>query len=247
MSVAVIIPARYASTRFPGKPLAVIDGKPMIQRVYEQVAKVAEVNYIAVATDNSMITEAVNDFGGNVVMTNSDHKSGTDRCAEAALMLPELYDHIINVQGDEPFIHPVQISQVIRTINNPNVKIATLIRELIDPSDVLNLNKVKVVVNKLGEALYFSRQAIPYYNAETFNPINFRLHVGIYGFALETLLEISKLKACALEGTEQLEQLRWLWHGYSIHTEVTKHTSTGIDTPEDLKKALSENGIRSND
>jgi 3-deoxy-manno-octulosonate cytidylyltransferase (CMP-KDO synthetase) len=220
-----------------------IAGKPMIQRVYEQVAKVSEVDYIAVATDDSRIIEAVKTFGGNAIMTSAAHKSGTDRCAEAAMLLPDSIKYIVNVQGDEPFIHPAQIADLIALVKKEDVEIATLIRNLTQPGDLSDPNKVKAVVNKYGAAMLFSRQAIPFQREASSNHHQqYFLHVGVYAFSKRILQDIAHLKPCELENTEQLEQLRWLWHGYTIHTAITPYASMGIDTPEDLRKAITERG-----
>jgi len=244
MVVAGIIPARYASTRFPGKPLVDIKGKPMIQHVYEQAQKVLE--YVCVATDDARIRNAVLAFGGNVVMTSKNHQSGTDRCAEAVLLFEEindlLVDVIINIQGDEPFIDTSQIKQLVTIFNDKDAEIATLIKKIADREILDDANKVKVVIGNRGQALYFSRSCIPfvrgYEKKEWINKQNFYVHLGMYGYTRKTLMAICKLQKGALENSESLEQLRWLENGYCIKTAITNKESFGIDTPNDLEKAL---------
>lgn len=242
MKVIGIIPARYASTRFPGKPLAYINGKPMIQRVYEQV-KVA-LDDVVVATDDIRIEEAVKAFGGEVVMTSSEHQSGTDRIAEAIEKIEaehsENYQVIINIQGDEPFIQAEQILDLKKCFKNPETQIATLIKAIENSDEIFDMNKVKVVVNKDQRALYFSRSPIPFVRGEEkenwINKQRFFKHIGMYAYRRDTLNEITKLPQSSLELAESLEQLRWLENGYIIQTDTTKHESIGIDTPEDLER-----------
>lgn len=237
-----IIPARYASTRFPGKPLADINGKPMIQRVYEQV-KIALDN-VVVATDDNRIEKAVKAFGGEVVMTSSEHQSGTDRIAEAIEKIEsetkENYQVIINIQGDEPFIQPEQILALKNCFNSPSTQIATLIKTIENPNEIFDMNKVKVVVNKNLRALYFSRSPIPYFRGseqkDWINKHRYYKHIGIYAYRRDTLNEITKLPQSSLEIAESLEQLRWLENEYVIKTDITSHESIGIDTPEDLER-----------
>lgn len=239
-----IIPARYASTRFPGKPLADIGGKPMIQRVYERTQEVME--HVLVATDDERIIEAVQAFGGKSVMTSPEHQSGTDRCAEALKLYSKevglSFDVVVNVQGDEPFIRPEQISQVISCFEDPKVDIATLIKEIDELKVVFNPNKPKVVVDIDGFALYFSRSAIPHVRQEKkedwLDKHNFFQHIGMYAYRSQVLNEITKLPQGLLEQAESLEQLRWLENGYAIKTELTEHESYGIDTPADLEEAV---------
>ena len=241
ITIVGIIPARYASTRFPGKPLAIIDGKPMIQRVYERVSEVlAEV---VVATDDERIFEAVRGFGGRVVMTRSDHPSGTDRCYEAYANLGKTFDIVVNIQGDEPFIHPSQIEALIDCFDTPEVEIATLVRK-ITPGDGVEFlkspNHPKVVLNKRGEALLFSRSVVPYLRGIPENEYllqgEFYSHIGIYAFRSQVLKEVVSLPPSPLERAESLEQLRWLENGYTIRCGITAYKSIGIDTPEDLEK-----------
>jgi len=239
-----VIPARYASTRFPGKPLADIKGKPMIQRVYEQAAKVLE--FVVVATDDERIANAVNGFGGNVAMTSPNHQSGTDRCYEALNLFSKAhnlqFDVVINIQGDEPFIQPKQIELLKSCFNDEKTDIATLIKVVEDAQLIFNSNKPKVVVKKNMDALYFSRSAVPFIRGTEedawLGKHNFYQHIGMYAYRTSVLAEITKLEQSSLELAESLEQLRWLENGYTIKTAITEYESLGIDTPEDLKKAL---------
>ncbi len=236
-----IIPARFASTRFPGKPLVDIGGKSMIQRVYEQVSKA--INDVYVATDNQRIFDAVLDFGGKVVMTSDQHKSGTDRCYEAFSKLDEKFDVVINVQGDEPFIQPEQIIELIKCFEDAQTQIATLAKFFTekDGYEVLhNPNSPKLVINKRNEAMYFSRSVIPYLRGvDTENWINnqaYLKHIGIYAYKAEVLRDLTLLEQSPLEIAESLEQLRWLENGYRIKVGFTDVETVGIDTPEDLEK-----------
>lgn len=233
MQITGIIPSRFGSTRFPGKPLVDIAGKTMIRRVYEQASKAKSLSEVIVATDDERIFNEVKSFGGKVVMTSAVHKNGTERCAEVAAGLNA--DVIINIQGDEPFIEPAQIDLLASCFENSETQIATLIRKQ-EWDDVLkNPARIKVVVNQNMEAQYFSRSIIP-------NPVlnddprifNFYLHTGIYGFRKNVLLDVVKLPPSLLELAESLEQLRWLDHGYKIKCAITEHESKSIDTPEDL-------------
>ena len=240
MKLVAIIPARYASSRFPGKPLVDIGGKTMIQRVYEQVQKAKSVSHIIVATDDIRIESHVNHFGGEVLMTSTELKSGTDRCAAAVEQLFGKFDSVINVQGDEPFIHPEQIDQVAKLLEHNDTQIASLARKITNNADIYDPSKVKVVLDKNKKALYFSRSPIPFNrNAEKSDwhtNTDYFLHVGIYGYKTHILKEIAMLTQTKGELAESLEQLRWLENGYTIHMEITEHESYGIDTPEDLEK-----------
>lgn len=238
-----IIPARYASTRFPGKPLAVIAGKTMIQRVCEQASKaLAE---IVVATDDKRIAETVENAGYRAVMTSPDHRSGTDRCREAYALSGSDADVVINIQGDEPFIDPRQIESLKQCfVTDPECRIATLVRRF-DPSSgweaLFNPNTPKVEIDLKGNALMFSRSIIPYVRnhpwQEWIGTTTFHTHVGMYGYRAETLAEITKLPQSPAEIAESLEQLRWLQNGYRIATALTDITTIGIDTPDDLERA----------
>jgi 3-deoxy-manno-octulosonate cytidylyltransferase (CMP-KDO synthetase) len=242
MKVLAIIPARYASTRFPAKPLAQLGGKPIVQRVYEQVKKVVE--RVVVATDDERIFDAVVSFGGEVVMTSPNHKSGTDRCAEAYEKLGYEADIIINVQGDEPFIATEQIEALVKCFENKAIDIATLVKPFsaeggIDALE--NPNSPKVVMNGANEAIYFSRSVVPYLRdverSEWLKHHTFYKHIGIYAFRAKTLGEITRLAQSPLEIAEKLEQLRWLENGYKIGVGITYIETIGIDTPEDLQRA----------
>ncbi len=236
-----IIPARYQSTRFPGKPLAIINNKPMIQWVYENVAKA--VNEVWVATDDERIFDAVESFGGKAVETLSSHQSGTDRCAEAAIKIAEKcdFDIVINVQGDEPFIQPKQI-ELLKSCFSTDADIATLIKRIETTEELFNPNRPKVVTDSKQNALYFSRSSIPFVrgieNKNWLLEHTFWAHIGMYAYKTDVLQKISKLKQGELEKAESLEQLRWLENGFKIKTAVTEHQSIGIDTPEDLIQAL---------
>jgi len=237
-----IIPARYGSTRFPGKPLTVIQGKTMIRRVWEQAQKATSLAEVAVATDDERIVEEVVSFGGNVVMTAETHPTGTDRCREA-LELAELasgpYDAVINIQGDEPFIDPAQIDLVASCFDDADTELATLIKRLSKTEDLLNPNIIKVVTSNLGEALYFSRSPIPHFRGEEVeNWIEkgiYHKHIGIYGYRSDVLRKITLLQQGTLEKMESLEQLRWLQNGYRIRVRETHTESRSVDAPEDLK------------
>ncbi len=241
MNFIGIIPARYQSTRFPGKPLAMIDNKPMIQWVYENVAKA--VDEVWVATDDKRIFNVVEGFGGNAVETLSTHQSGTDRCAEAALKIAEKtdFDIVINVQGDEPFIQPSQI-EMLKSCFTTDADIATLIKRIETSEELFNPNRPKVVTDNQKNALYFSRSTIPFVrgfeNEYWILEQTFWAHIGMYAYKADVLQKISKLKQGVLEKAESLEQLRWLENGFKIKTAVTEHQSIGIDTPEDLIQAL---------
>lgn len=242
-----IIPARYASTRFPGKPLADIKGKPMVQRVYEQASKVLPVVYVA--TDDERIYNAVKLFGGNAVMTSAEHKSGTDRCSEAVrkaeLEREEVYDVVVNIQGDEPFIAPEMLLKVMSCFNDAKTDISTLVKPFNADEDIFNPNSPKVVVGANSFALYFSRSVVPYLRGvdqkEWHQKHTYLKHIGLYAYRTKVLHQLTQLPMGTLEVAESLEQLRWLENGYSIKVERTEHQSIGIDTPEDLAKALEQN------
>ncbi|MGB0165483.1 MAG: 3-deoxy-manno-octulosonate cytidylyltransferase [Luteibaculum sp.] len=233
MKALCVIPARYASTRFPGKPLAEIQGMSMIERVYKQVEKSKKTSEIIVATDDQRILDHVLDFGGKAAMTG-DHKSGTDRCFEVWNKQKGAFDILINVQGDEPKIAPEAIDQVIGLIAEQNFEIATLANKSLDKEEYLNPNSVKVVLNKHAKALYFSRAPIPFYRDIPFD--GFLKHIGIYAFSSGSIPKIAQLKQSDLELYESLEQLRWLSSGFSIGVGITSYVSQGIDSPEDINK-----------
>lgn len=240
MKTIAIIPARYASTRLPSKPLLDIGGKTMIQRVYERVALCKKIDKVVVATDNDLIFRHLQALQYNVVMTAQNHQSGTDRIWEAVLQESDDYNYIINVQGDEPFINPEQIEELITALKN-NTDIATLVQLIKDEETLFNPNAVKCVFNKNYEALYFSRQTIPFIRGqEKSNWLinnNFYKHLGIYGYTKAALGAITQLPPSTLEQAESLEQLRWLQAGYKIKVGITTYDSLGIDTAEDLEKA----------
>ena len=237
-----IIPARYASTRFPAKPLALLGGKLVIQRVYEQVAGILDEAYVA--TDDERIEAAVKAFGGKVVMTSVHHKSGTDRCYEAFTKVGKGYDVIVNIQGDEPFIQPSQLEAVKACFDDKSTQIATLVKPFV-PEDGMealeNVNSPKVVVNQNMNALYFSRSIIPYQRnmdkQDWLAGHTYYKHIGLYAYRADTLQEITSLPQSSLEMAESLEQLRWLENGYTIKVGVSEVETIGIDTPEDLVKA----------
>ncbi|MFI5162443.1 MAG: 3-deoxy-manno-octulosonate cytidylyltransferase [Sphingobacteriales bacterium] len=237
MKVLGIIPARYASTRFPGKPLVDIAGKTMIQRVYEQAKKCSLLSEVIVATDDERIYDHVIVFGGKAMMTSPTHQSGTDRCAEVALKHSE-FDTIVNIQGDEPYIDPEQISKLIGCFNHRNTQIATLIKKVLTNEELHNTNSPKVIVNKNSEAIYFSRSALPHIRGKEdkdwLNHFTYFKHIGIYGYRADVLQQITKLPVSSLEKAESLEQLRWIENGYKIKVAETEIETVAIDTPEDL-------------
>lgn len=234
-----IIPARYASTRFPGKPLAVLGGKTVIQRVYEQAVSVLPEAYVA--TDDERIFSAVEAFGGRAVMTRTDHKSGTDRIQEAVEKIATDADVIINIQGDEPFIQPSQIETLMHLFDNPETQIGTLGKPFETVEAVKNPNSPKIVVDNRGFALYFSRSVIPYIRgveeSQWLGHYPFLKHLGVYAYRRKVLAEVTRLPQGWLEKAESLEQLRWLENGYRIRVGITTVETVGIDTPEDLARA----------
>lgn len=237
-----IIPARYASTRFPAKPLAMLGGKTVIQRVYEQVSGILDEAYVA--TDDERIEAAVKAFGGKVVMTSVNHKSGTDRCYEAFTKVGQGFDVIVNIQGDEPFIQPSQLEAIKACFNDPATHIATLVKPFTAADGftaLQNVNSPKVVVDARMNALYFSRSIIPYQrNADKQDWLEghtYYKHIGLYAYRAEVLKAITSLPQSSLEVAESLEQLRWLENGYTIKVGTTQVETIGIDTPEDLERA----------
>lgn len=240
MKILGIIPSRYASTRLPAKPLVMIKGKSMVQRVYEQVSKSKLLSRVIVATDHQEIYDHVKHFGGEVCMTRTDHASGTDRCYEALDLQPEKYDYVINVQGDEPFIQPDQID-LLAAVLDGKTEIATLVKAIVSLDELVNPSEAKVVVNRRGEALYFSRSMIPFINKspqeQWLEKHTFYKHVGMYAYRCDVLKEISGLAVSMLEKAESLEQLRWLENGFRVTVVETETESFAIDTPADLDKA----------
>ncbi|MFD1551537.1 3-deoxy-manno-octulosonate cytidylyltransferase [Putridiphycobacter roseus] len=241
MKVLAIIPARYNSSRFPGKPLIDIKGKSMIQRVYEQVCKSNMVQKVVVATDDSRIFNAVVSFGGEVMMTANTHESGTERCGEIIEKYTG-FDVVINIQGDEPLVQPQQIEQVLNLFEDPSVNIGTLVKAFDQESELFNPNRVKVVLDQFKNAIYFSRSPIPYLanvaKENWLDKTTFWKHIGIYAWREKTLKQILKLPVCTLEKLESLEQLRWLNADLKIRTAETNIETPNIDTPEDLQKVL---------
>lgn len=241
MKILGVIPARYASTRFPGKPLVDIAGKSMIQRVYEQASKAESLSKVVVATDDERIATEVAKFGGTCVITNSHHLSGTDRCAEVLAQMID-FDVVINIQGDEPFIDPAQIDLLSTCFNHQKVQLATLIKPIKTAEELFNPNSPKVIIDSEGKAIYFSRQAIPYLRyAKTEDWVNqhpYYKHIGIYGYRASALQTITKLPPSRLEMAESLEQLRWIENGFYIQTQVTTIETFAVDTPEDLQHLL---------
>jgi len=239
-----IIPARYASLRFPGKPLAIIAGKPMIQWVYENAAKAKCLSQLCIATDDTRIVSKAELFGGTAVMTATGHPSGTDRCFEAALLChadPNSADTvIINIQGDEPFIDPAIIDQVASAFNDEKVEIATLVRPFDSDESLFSENSIKVIVNASGNAMYFSRSIIPFVRSPRrdkflFEQFPFRQHIGVYAYRIRTLAQIITLQPSKLESVESLEQLRWLENGYPIRVLKTRYRGHSVDVPSDIE------------
>lgn len=234
-----IIPARFASTRFPGKPLALLGGKPVIQHVYEKVAAVLEAAYVA--TDDERIYDVVKSFGGQVVMTRTDHKSGTDRIEEAIEKIGGEWDVVVNVQGDEPFVAKSQLDTICHCFDDPTTQIATLGKPFESMEAVQNPNSPKIVVDNMGFAMYFSRSVIPYVRGKeksswlTHYP--FLKHLGIYAYRKDVLRQVTQLPQSSLEIAESLEQLRWLQNGFKIKVGTTDVETVGIDTPQDLERA----------
>ncbi|SMO70215.1 3-deoxy-manno-octulosonate cytidylyltransferase (CMP-KDO synthetase) [Saccharicrinis carchari] len=244
MNIIAIIPSRYSSSRLPGKPLAIIGNKPMVQWVYENCKK--GLDHVFVATDDQRIIDAVEEFGGKAVMTSENHSSGTDRCAEAAVNIEKKYgikaDVVINVQGDEPFFESAQIDDIKACFDNPDTQIATLVQEAKDLDQVLSQSEVKVVLNNWGEGVYFSRSPIPFLHniaqKDWMTHHTFYRHLGIYAYRTDILKEIVKLNRSSLEIAESLEQLRWIENGFPVSCVITELDETMcIDTKEDLKKA----------
>lgn len=237
-----IIPARYASTRFPGKPLAGIHGKPMIRWVYERAAEVFDV--LCVATDDVRIRKAVKKFGGMCVMTSPDHLSGTDRCLEAYRKIRKKTDRkfrtVINIQGDEPLVQPAQIRELVSCFDIAGTDIATLIQSCTEEEELARQDVVKVVIDRKFRALYFSRYPIPFRHVgnEDLPVITRYKHIGMYGYRTKVLKEICVLPPSRLEQAESLEQLRWLEHGYRIQTRISDYRSLAVDTPADLEKVV---------
>ena len=240
MKVLGVIPARFASSRFPGKPLIDIKGKTMIRRVFEGAAQSSQIERVVVATDDQRIIDEVLSFKGNAIMTSEKHPSGTDRCAEVAALYPEC-DIVINIQGDEPLVDYRQLEQLISAFSDPSVEIATLVTRKTTMDDLQNPNRIKVVANQNMNALYFSRSVVPNFNHTTGDVLEnypFLRHIGLYAYRAATLQQLTSLEPTALERTESLEQLRWLFYGYKIRLVETDIETPNIDVPEDLQKVL---------
>lgn len=237
MKVLGVIPARYGSTRFPGKPLIDLKGKSMIQRVYEGAQKAALLDALVVATDDDRIYQEVLRFGGQALLTSTAHQSGTERCAEVLSQLPD-YDVVINIQGDEPLVSATQLDQLLGAFQDPEVKIATLVHPDVTPADLENVNRIKVLADHQHNALYFSRSALPNMHYSKAAQFPWLRHIGLYAYTAPTLAHIAGLAPCALEQAESLEQLRWLYYGYNIRLIHTDIETPNIDVPEDLEKVL---------
>ena len=242
MKYLAIIPARYASTRFPGKPLALLGGKPIVQHVYERTARVFD--HVCVATDAERIAGAVAAFGGKAVMTSPNHRSGTDRCLEALEKMGGDFDVVINIQGDEPFIHESQIKELCACFDDADTQIATLGKPFtaeMGMEALENPNSPKIVVDNRGYAMYFSRSVIPYIRntrrEEWIGQFPYLKHIGLYAYRRDVLRQVTQLPQSSLEIAESLEQLRWLQNGYKIKVGLTDVETVGIDTPEDLQRA----------
>ncbi|MGL4631709.1 MAG: 3-deoxy-manno-octulosonate cytidylyltransferase [Leadbetterella sp.] len=240
LKILGIIPARFASSRFPGKLLHEVNGKPIIQMVYEQVVQSTSLESVFVATDHEKIFNLIESIGGNVLMTKDTHTSGTERCAEAVAAFggSKNFDFVLNIQGDEPLILPETIDDLAYKLT-PNIQIASLYQKINETDEILNPNSVKVVLNETSEALYFSRSPIPFVRDLDVDAwkshLEFRKHIGIYGYRTDILEQIVHLENTSLEDAEKLEQLRWLSHGYKIKMFPTQHKTIGVDTPEDLE------------
>ena len=240
MKILGVIPARYASTRFPAKALIDIGGKTMIQRVYEQALKAQSLNKVVVATDHDLIFNKVTEFGGDVVMTSTKHPTGTDRCFETLTKQEEDFDYVINIQGDEPFIKPEQINELASLLNG-HTQLATLVTPVKDKELLFNPGVMKVIFNKYHDAIYFSRECIPHIRgldkSNWFEYHTFYKHICLYAYRSDILAEITQLEQSLLEKAESLEQLRWIENGYKIKIGITEHESISIDTPQDLERA----------
>lgn len=241
MKILGVIPARFESTRFPGKVLADINGHSMVERVYKRAVQSRHLSKVIIATENDQVVSAVQGFGGEAVMTDPNHASGTDRCFEALQKQDDTYDYVINIQGDEPFINPGQIDELAALLNG-QAELATLIKKITTNDELFNMGEVKTVFNKDMEALYFSRQPIPYMRSiaelDWLQHEEYYKHIGIYAYRSDILEQISTLPVSNLEKAESLEQLRWLENGFKIKLATTEYESVCIDTREDLEKVL---------
>jgi 3-deoxy-manno-octulosonate cytidylyltransferase (CMP-KDO synthetase) len=241
MRILGVIPARYASTRFPAKALAQINGKPMVQWVYEHTLQAKNLDKVIIATDHELIAEAIESFSGEYVLTNPNHPSGTDRCFEALSLVDGLFDYVVNIQGDEPFINPLQIDTLTQLLDG-EVQLATLVKQLSDPELLFSENTAKVVLNSNEQAMYFSRNPIPFLRNEPqenwLNKNTYWKHIGLYAYRTDVLEAITKLPQSSLEIAESLEQLRWLENGYKIKVAKTEYETLSVDTPADLENLL---------
>jgi 3-deoxy-manno-octulosonate cytidylyltransferase (CMP-KDO synthetase) len=241
MKVLGVIPSRYASSRFPGKPLIDLAGKSMIQRVFEGASQCKLLDKVVVATDDQRIFDHVMSFGGHAVMTSDSHESGTDRCGEV-LSKFSAFDIVVNIQGDEPLINPLQLEQLIAAFESNHVEIATLAIAAEDQSEIFNPNRIKVVLDANNNALYFSRHAIPFGANKSedvwMDTYPYMRHIGLYAYRGETLRKLVQMPLCVLEKQESLEQLRWMYNGHKIHVVLTEIETPNIDTPEDVQKVL---------
>lgn len=247
MKILGIIPARFESTRFPGKVLADINGMSMVERVYKRAVKSKYLDQVIVATESQQVIDHVTNFGGSALLTDANHASGTDRCFEALQKQDSEYDYVINIQGDEPFINPDQIDELAVLLDG-KAELATLIKKITTNDELFNMGEVKTVFNKDMEALYFSRQPIPYMRStaelDWLQQLEYFKHIGIYAYRADILEQISRLPVSNLERAESLEQLRWLENGFTIKLATTNHESVCIDTREDLEKVLSKMGTK---
>ncbi|MDF9799449.1 3-deoxy-manno-octulosonate cytidylyltransferase (CMP-KDO synthetase) [Catalinimonas alkaloidigena] len=246
MKILGIIPARLASTRFPTKALVDIKGKSMVQRTFEQASAAKKLEKVIVATDHEDIYQHVKEFGGEAVMTSEEHPSGTDRCREALDKQASEFDYVINIQGDEPFIHPDTIDELASLLDG-ETQLATLVNEVKEAPLLFNPSIMKVIFNKNNDAIYFSRECIPYLRgfdkSEWLKHHTYYKHVCIYAYRADILREVTQLPLSSLEKAESLEQLRWLENGYPIKIGITEHESISIDTPQDLERALDVMGL----
>lgn len=242
MRVLAVIPARYGSSRFPGKPLIDLKGKSMIQRVYEGVLQSSQFSKVIVATDDSRIYEEVERFGGSAIMTSTAHETGTDRCGEVLTAYPD-YDIVVNVQGDEPLVDFRQLDTLIAAFEDASVQIATLGIKIVNTDEINNTNRIKIAVNHKNEGLYFSRSPLPSYSNSKLSPLEaypYLRHIGLYAFRADTLRLLVQLPVTRLEQVESLEQLRWLYHGYKIQIVETTIETPNIDSPEDIAAVLEQ-------
>ena len=237
MKVLGVIPARFGSTRFPGKPLIDLKGKSMIQRVYEGAQQATLLDTLVVATDDQRIFDEVRRFGGEVRMTNAAHQSGTERCAEVLAHFPD-HDIVINIQGDEPLVSGLQLDQLLGAFEDPSVQLATLVHPAVSAADLENVNRIKVLSDHQQNAIYFSRSALPNMHYAKAQHFPWFRHIGLYAYSATALQQIPALAPCALEQAESLEQLRWLYYGYSIRLIQTDIETPNIDVPADLEKVL---------